>query len=66
VKQECKQEQIIMKCQTGKLVCSLLVDCSTNTKFRFVQFPDLPTTGRAGIELATGVRWLLQVGKYTL
>ncbi|CZR69145.1 uncharacterized protein PAC_19045 [Phialocephala subalpina] len=31
-----------------------------------VQFPDLPTAGRAGIELATGVRWLLQVGKYTL
>ncbi|KAM0514450.1 hypothetical protein ACHAPE_006743 [Trichoderma viride] len=32
----------------------------------FVQFPQLPTTARAGMELATGVRWLLEAGKYTL
>ncbi|QYT05446.1 Abhydrolase_3 domain-containing protein [Trichoderma simmonsii] len=32
----------------------------------FVQFPQLPTTAKAGMELATAVRWLLEGNKYTL
>ncbi|KUJ07702.1 alpha/beta-hydrolase [Mollisia scopiformis] len=32
----------------------------------FVQFPNLPSTSKAGMELAAGVRWLLEGNKYAL
>jgi hypothetical protein len=30
----------------------------------FVQFSQLPTIARAGMELSTGIRWMLELNKY--
>lgn len=41
------------------------VDFYAGVPNMFVQFPELPTTAKAGLELAAGVRWLLEQGMYS-